>query len=102
LWGYRNHETNENSRNNLLVGYLACGEGWHNNHHARQRNARHGYHWWEIDVTYLAIRLLARLGLAWNIIEQPYPSRLRSMPAAQQCDVSAANEHAEGGEVVPA
>ncbi len=37
------------------VGLLAFGEGWHNNHHAYQRMARHGHRWWEIDVTYWAI-----------------------------------------------
>src|SRR5215470_11501227 len=33
LFGYRNYETSESSRNNWLVGVLALGEGWHNNHH---------------------------------------------------------------------
>jgi len=47
LWGYRNYETNDGSRNNLFVGYFAHGEGWHNNHHADQRSARHGHQWWE-------------------------------------------------------
>ena len=35
LWGYRNYETDDNSRNNLLVGLVSNGEGWHNNHHAQ-------------------------------------------------------------------
>jgi hypothetical protein len=34
------------------------GEGWHNNHHADPRSARHGDRWWEIDNTYLTIRAL--------------------------------------------
>ena len=34
VWGYRNYETPDGSRNNLIVGLLAGGEGWHNNHHA--------------------------------------------------------------------
>ena len=68
LWGYRNYATDEDSRNNLFVGYLAHGEGWHNNHHADQRSARHGHRWWEIDTTYLTIRLLAMLGLAWDVV----------------------------------
>ncbi|MFZ5732805.1 MAG: acyl-CoA desaturase [Pseudomonadota bacterium] len=68
LWGYRNYETDEDSRNNLFVGYLAHGEGWHNNHHADPRSARHGHRWWEIDTTWLTIRLLAALGLAHNVV----------------------------------
>jgi len=30
LWGYRNYETPDNSRNNILIGLLSGGEGWHN------------------------------------------------------------------------
>lgn len=67
LWGYRNYATGEDSRNNVFVGLLAHGEGWHNNHHADQRSARHGHRWWEVDTTYLTIRLLERLGLAWDV-----------------------------------
>ena len=68
MWGYRNYETDELSRNNLLVGYLSAGEGWHNNHHADPRSARHGHMWWEIDLTWLTIRLLAALGLARRVV----------------------------------
>ena len=46
------------------VGYpSAMGEGWHNNHHADPRSARHGHRWWELDITYLTIRLLGLVGL---------------------------------------
>lgn len=67
LWGYRNYNTNDNSRNNWLLGYIGMGEGWHNNHHADQRSAAHGHKWWELDVTYLTILLLQRLGLASRV-----------------------------------
>ena len=59
VWGYRNYETDEDSRNNLVVGLISNGEGWHNNHHADPRSARHGHRWWEIDNTWLTIRFLA-------------------------------------------
>jgi fatty-acid desaturase len=68
LWGYRNYATNDASRNNVIVALLSTGEGWHNNHHADPRSARHGHAWWEVDVTYLTIGLLVRLGLARKII----------------------------------
>ena len=68
LWGYRNYETDENSRNNVLVGIVANGEGWHNNHHAQPRAAAHGHRWWELDVTYLTIRLLQAVGLATDVV----------------------------------
>jgi stearoyl-CoA desaturase (delta-9 desaturase) len=69
LWGYRNYQTDENSRNNWLIALTTNGEGWHNNHHADPRCAAHGFHrWWELDVTYVSIRLMALLGLAWDIV----------------------------------
>jgi fatty-acid desaturase len=75
LWGYRNYDTDEDSRNNVLVGLIANGEGWHNNHHADPRSARHGHHWWEIDTTYLVIRLLSALRLVHGV-SQPSATRL--------------------------
>ncbi len=68
VWGYRNYETNENSRNNIFVGLLSNGEGWHNNHHAQPRSASHGHKWWELDVTWITILLLKQLGLVWDIV----------------------------------
>lgn len=68
LWGYRNFETTDDSRNNWWVAFLSFGEGWHNNHHAYQRSAAHGLRWWELDVTWLTIRALAVVGLAKNIV----------------------------------
>ena len=67
IWGYRNYETRDDSRNLWWVGLLAFGEGWHNNHHAYQRLARHGHKWWELDLTYWVVLVMERLGLAWNI-----------------------------------
>ena len=67
MWGYKTYETGEESRNNVLIGLLSNGEGWHNNHHADPRSARHGHEWWEFDVTWLSLRLLERLGLAHKI-----------------------------------
>jgi fatty-acid desaturase len=69
LWGYRSYATDEDSRNNWFVGLWAHGEGWHNNHHADQRSARHGHRWWEFDTTYLTIRLLEKCGLVWDVVQ---------------------------------
>jgi fatty-acid desaturase len=68
LWGYRNYETNEESRNNVFIAMISAGEGWHNNHHAEPRSAKHGHLWWEVDVSYMIIRLLGTLGLASKIV----------------------------------
>jgi fatty-acid desaturase len=68
FWGYRNYETNDDSRNNLIVGYLSYGEGWHNNHHADPRSARLQRRWWEVDFAFTAIRLFRYLGLARDVV----------------------------------
>jgi stearoyl-CoA desaturase (delta-9 desaturase) len=75
LWGSRPYPEKDHSRNNWLVGMLALGEGWHNNHHAFPTSARHGFRWWQVDASYYAIRLLAAVGLAWKV-------RLPGAPAA--------------------
>jgi stearoyl-CoA desaturase (delta-9 desaturase) len=67
LWGARAFESHDHSRNNFLCGILALGEGWHNNHHAFPFSARHGLRWWQLDVSYLVIRLLELTGLAWSV-----------------------------------
>lgn len=57
----------DNSRNLGVLAWLAWGEGWHNNHHAFPYSAAFGLRWFEFDPGYLFIRLLAALGLAWNV-----------------------------------
>jgi stearoyl-CoA desaturase (delta-9 desaturase) len=67
IWGSRPFRSNDHSRNNVVFGILAFGEGWHNNHHAFPASARHGLRWWEIDVSYWIIRALQAAGLAWDV-----------------------------------
>ena len=69
IWGYKNYETADDSKNLWWVALIAYGEGWHNNHHAYPRMAKHGHRWWEIDVTYMAIRVLKLFGLAWDVVD---------------------------------
>ncbi|MGZ3715459.1 MAG: acyl-CoA desaturase [Ktedonobacterales bacterium] len=66
-FGKRAFETNDASRNEWIVGLLALGEGWHNNHHAFPRSAFHGLRWWQFDLAGYVIRLLERLGLAHDV-----------------------------------
>ncbi len=68
LWGYRNYETSDDSKNLWWVGLLAFGEGWHNNHHAYQRVAAQGHKWWEVDMTYWAIVAMEKVGLVWDVV----------------------------------
>jgi hypothetical protein len=36
--------------------------------HAFHRSARHGHRWWELDLTYIVIRLMKAIGLAWDVV----------------------------------
>jgi stearoyl-CoA desaturase (delta-9 desaturase) len=84
LWGYRNFQTKDDSRNNWLVALVSNGEGWHNNHHADPRSAAHGQRWFELDVSYLTISALRGVGLAWDVI-----GRRRTASHPQQPPVAA-------------
>ena len=67
IWGSRPFKSHDHSRNNPIFGVLAFGEGWHNNHHAFPTSARHGLRWWQFDASYLVIRAMSWIGLAWNV-----------------------------------
>ncbi len=67
LWGAQPYDCQDESRNNPVVGVLAFGEGWHNNHHAFPTSARHGLKWWQFDASYLLIVAMKSVGLAWNV-----------------------------------
>lgn len=69
--GKRRFDTRDDSRNHWLLALLMTGEGWHNNHHRYPGSARQGYRWYEIDVTYYCLRLLALTGLIWDLREPP-------------------------------
>jgi stearoyl-CoA desaturase (delta-9 desaturase) len=82
VWGRRTFNTPDHSRNNLVFGFLAFGEGWHNNHHAFPTSARHGLRWWQFDITYMVIRTLELTGLAWKV-RLPAASAIESRTQAQ-------------------
>lgn len=73
--GYRNYSTPDDSTNNFLVAAFSFGEGWHNNHHADQRSARHGHRWFEIDLTFALIAALERVGLVWDVRRPSTPQK---------------------------
>lgn len=62
--GYRNFATKDESRNIHPFGFWIVGEELHNNHHADPRSARFRARWWEFDIGWIYIRLLAALRLA--------------------------------------
>lgn len=71
---------NDNSRNNWVLGLLAWGEGWHNNHHAFPFSASFGLAWYRADIAYWFIATLKALGLAWDV-KLPTPESMAKRTA---------------------
>lgn len=67
LWGGKPNKTKDEARNNLLTSLLSFGEGWHNNHHAQPRSARHGWYWYQFDPTWILICVLKFFGIVKNV-----------------------------------
>jgi stearoyl-CoA desaturase (delta-9 desaturase) len=78
IFGKRRFATDDNSRNNLFVALITLGEGWHNNHHYYPASERHGFYWWEIDVSHYLLRLLSLIGIVWDIRSTPAPALILS------------------------
>ncbi|MBT8433909.1 MAG: fatty acid desaturase [Gammaproteobacteria bacterium] len=75
--GYRNFETPDASRNIVPWGVLIGGEELHNNHHAYMASARMSNKWWEVDIGWAYIRLLAMVRLAR--VKRLAPRRIRAI-----------------------
>ncbi|UPG96307.1 acyl-CoA desaturase [Luteibacter aegosomatissinici] len=71
-FGSRRFATRDDSRNNLWLALLTFGEGWHNNHHFFPGTVRQGFRWWEVDVTWYGLWLMARMGLVRDL--KPIPA----------------------------
>ena len=64
MWGYKNYDIkNDLSTNCWWAAILSFGEGWHNNHHKHPKKAKHGLKWFEVDLTWMSIWVLYKLGL---------------------------------------
>ena len=71
LFGTRRYETTDDSRNNWLLALITLGEGWHNNHHHYQSSANQGFFWWEVDLSYYALKVLSWVGVVWDLRKPP-------------------------------
>ncbi len=89
-FGRRRYSTTDESKNSLTFALVTLGEGWHNNHHYYPRAVNQGFYWWEIDITYYVLRLMAAIGLVWDLHVIPkkirdrefIPRRRSPQPAA--------------------
>jgi stearoyl-CoA desaturase (delta-9 desaturase) len=82
VFGRRRYPTKDDSRNSLLIAVLVMGEGWHNNHHHYPSTANQGWFWWELDLTYYALRALAAAGVVWDLRRPPAEVRDGGGPVA--------------------
>ena len=70
-FGFRTYPTQDDSRNNWFLALITLGEGWHNNHHFCPASVRQGFVWWQIDVSYYVLRMMAAVGLVWDLVPIP-------------------------------
>ncbi len=71
VFGTRRYTTTDTSRNNFWLALLTLGEGWHNNHHAYQSSTNQGFFWYEIDITFYALKALSKVGIVWDLRKPP-------------------------------
>jgi stearoyl-CoA desaturase (delta-9 desaturase) len=67
VFGRRRYATSDTSKNSFLLAVITLGEGWHNNHHYYQSTANQGFFWWELDLSYYALKVLSWVGLVWDL-----------------------------------
>lgn len=82
-FGKRRFETTDRSTNVFWLALPSFGDSWHHNHHAFPTSARHGLRRREVDLSWLMIRCLAAVGLAWNL-QSPSTSRMDKKAAPSQ------------------
>ncbi len=69
VFGVPRFATADDSKNSWLLAIITMGEGWHNNHHYYQSATRQGFLWWEYDLTYYILRVLAAVRIVWDLRE---------------------------------
>ena len=75
MFGRRHFRSRDESRNNWLIAVLSSARGGTTTTMRSRRSARHGLARWQIDVSWLVIRTLERLGLVWNV-RRPSPEQM--------------------------
>jgi stearoyl-CoA desaturase (Delta-9 desaturase) len=68
VFGRRDFETSDESRNLAWLALPSFGESWHNNHHAFPTSSVHGLKWWQVDLSSMVIRAMEKTGLAWDVV----------------------------------
>lgn len=82
MFGKKRYDSNDESKNNLILALLTLGEGWHNNHHYYMNTVRQGFYWWEIDITYYILKVFSWLGIVWDL--KPVPRHIKESRNVQE------------------
>ena len=97
-FGSRRFETADDSRNNGWLALVTLGEGWHNNHHRYMGSVRQGFFWWEIDMTWYALKAMSWVGLVSDL--RPVPDQvyqeLRQRRLAQAAGLEPVSQSGSG------
>jgi stearoyl-CoA desaturase (delta-9 desaturase) len=75
VFGKREFESSDHSRNLALIAIPTLGEAFHNSHHAFPTSATHGLRWWQVDVSAIVIDSLEKVNLVWDVVRVS-PERL--------------------------
>lgn len=81
-FGTQRFKTTDHSKNNFWLALITFGEGWHNNHHYYPASARQGFFWYEVDLTYYILKLMAWMGIIWDL--KPVPSYIKEKGSNQE------------------
>jgi stearoyl-CoA desaturase (Delta-9 desaturase) len=84
LGGARRFETQDDSVNHAWLAIPTTGASWHNNHHRYGAAARAGFAWWEIDLSYIGLKVLEACRVVRDLRAVPAEvlaeARLQSRP----------------------
>ncbi len=69
IFGSRTYNTKgkDHSGNSLIIALITYGEGWHRNHHYDPTNARAGFLWYQIDMSYWVILCMKKMHLIYDV-----------------------------------
>jgi stearoyl-CoA desaturase (delta-9 desaturase) len=81
MFGQRDFDVRDESRNNWLLALPSLGEAWHNNHHAFPSSAVHGLGRFQFDLSAQVIRALEKAHLVWDVKVPDVSSQARRRAA---------------------
>lgn len=69
-YGYARHEiekADESGYNDIILGLISFGEGFHNNHHSHPTSAKFSMKWYEIDFGWMLVWMLLKLNIITKV-----------------------------------